>query len=158
MPAQCPGNARPKTMRNRLVSIVADAFWAQEKSENQNSFSSTRKVPKRPKRFTPCWHKASCGGASRNRVKISSPRKIPKSDFPKFSTFQNFENVKFLFFPKSPMSTPTMFPWPLWPHKRLRNDFPRRGRRSRPTRPEQARSTTYTERRGQRRTQNKQKC
>ena len=54
MPAQCPGNARPKTMRNRLVSIVPDAFWAQEKSENQNSFSSTRKVPKRPKRFTPC--------------------------------------------------------------------------------------------------------
>ena len=64
----------------------------------------------------------------------------------------------FYFFPKSPMSTPTMFPWPLWPHKRLRNDFPRRGRRSRPTRPEQARSTTYTERRGQRRIQNEQNC
>ena len=78
--------------------------------------------------------------------------------FQNFQIFKISKNVKFLFFPKSSMSTPTMFPWPLWPHKRLRNDFPRRGRRSRPTRPEQARSTTYTERRGQRRIQNEQKC
>ena len=78
--------------------------------------------------------------------------------FQKLQLFKISENVKFLFFPKSSMSTPTMFPWPLWPQKRLRNDFPRRGRRSRPTRPEQAGSTTYTERRGQRRTQNEQKC
>ena len=86
------------------------------------------------------------------------PEKNSKIRFPKIFNFSKFRKCQIFIFPKSPMSTPTMFPWPLWPHKRLRNDFPRRGRRSRPTRPEQARSTTYTERRGQRRIQNEQNC
>ena len=42
--------------------------------------------------------------------------------FQKFQMSKISKNVKFLFFPKSSMSTPTMFPWPLWPQKRLRND------------------------------------